>query len=76
MAKLVTVRIPEQWLQGLDWDKTAVVQEIIHLRLLEHFTIQPQLPYNAAQSTDLQVLAAPIRHWCNLARGGIVPCAM
>ena len=31
MEKLITVKIPEQWLQGLDWDKTAVVQEIIHL---------------------------------------------
>lgn len=31
MEKLVTVEIPEQWLQGLDWGQAAVVEEIIHL---------------------------------------------
>lgn len=31
MEKLVTVEIPEQWLEELDWDQASVVQEIIHL---------------------------------------------
>jgi hypothetical protein len=31
MEKVIRVEIPEQWLQGLDWDRGAVVQEIIQL---------------------------------------------
>ena len=31
MEKVIRVEIPEEWLQGLDWDQTAVVQEIIQL---------------------------------------------
>ena len=31
MAKTVTVEIPEQWLQGLDWNQGAMMQEIIQL---------------------------------------------
>jgi hypothetical protein len=31
MEKVVTVEIPEQWLQDLNWDQAAVVQEIIQL---------------------------------------------
>jgi hypothetical protein len=31
MEKLITVEIPEQWFQDLDWDQSAVVQEIIQL---------------------------------------------
>lgn len=31
MEKVVTVEVPEQWLQGLDWDESAVIQEIIYL---------------------------------------------
>jgi hypothetical protein len=31
MDKVVTVEIPEQWLQDLDWHQGAVVQEIIQL---------------------------------------------
>jgi hypothetical protein len=31
MEKIVTLEIPEQWLQGLDWDQSAVMQEIIQL---------------------------------------------
>ena len=31
MEKVMRVEIPEQWLQGLDWDRGAVVQEIIRL---------------------------------------------
>jgi predicted HTH domain antitoxin len=31
MGKVVTVEIPEQWLQGVDWDQEPVVQEIIQL---------------------------------------------
>ena len=31
MEKTVSVEIPEQWLQGLDWDQRTVVQEIIQL---------------------------------------------
>jgi predicted HTH domain antitoxin len=31
MEKVVTVEIPERWLQGMDWDQAAVVQEIIQL---------------------------------------------
>jgi hypothetical protein len=31
MEKVITVEVPEQWLQGLDWDESAVVQEIIQL---------------------------------------------
>jgi predicted HTH domain antitoxin len=30
MEKVISVEIPEQWLQGLDWDQT-MVQEIIQL---------------------------------------------
>jgi predicted HTH domain antitoxin len=31
MEKVITVEVPEEWLQGLDWDESAVVQEIIQL---------------------------------------------
>ena len=31
MEKVVTVEIPEQWLQDLDWQQRAVMQEIIQL---------------------------------------------
>lgn len=31
MEKVIRVEIPEQWLQGLDWDQRTVVQEIIQL---------------------------------------------
>jgi predicted HTH domain antitoxin len=31
MEKTISVEIPEQWLQGLDWDQSTVVQEIIQL---------------------------------------------
>jgi predicted HTH domain antitoxin len=31
MGKSVTVEIPEQWLQDLDWQQGAVMQEIIQL---------------------------------------------
>ena len=31
MEKLVAVEIPEQWLDDLDWDQAAVLQEVIHL---------------------------------------------
>ena len=31
MNKVIQVEIPEQWLQGLDWDQEAVAQEIIQL---------------------------------------------
>ena len=31
MERVVTVEIPEQWLQDLNWDQAAVVQEIIQL---------------------------------------------
>jgi hypothetical protein len=31
MEKVITVEIPERWLQGLDWDQRTVVQEIIQL---------------------------------------------
>jgi len=31
MEKVISVEIPEQWLQGLDWDQQTVVQEIIQL---------------------------------------------
>jgi predicted HTH domain antitoxin len=31
MEKVIRVEIPEHWLQGLDWDQGAVVQEIIQL---------------------------------------------
>lgn len=31
MEKRITVEIPEQWLQDLDWDRAAAVQEIIRL---------------------------------------------
>ena len=31
MEKVVTVEIPEQWLQDLDWHQGAVMQEIIQL---------------------------------------------
>jgi hypothetical protein len=31
MEKVISVEIPEQWLEGLDWDQRTVVQEIIQL---------------------------------------------
>ncbi|HEX6384884.1 MAG TPA: hypothetical protein VF177_09455 [Anaerolineae bacterium] len=31
MARRITVEVPEQWLQGLDWDQADVMQEIIQL---------------------------------------------
>lgn len=31
MDKIVTVEIPEDWLQGLDWDQGAVVREVLQL---------------------------------------------
>jgi hypothetical protein len=31
MGKVISVEIPEQWLQGLDWDQKTVVQEVIQL---------------------------------------------
>ena len=31
MDKIVTVEIPEDWLQGLDWDQGAVMREVIQL---------------------------------------------
>ena len=31
MEKTIKVEIPEQWLEGLDWDQGVVVQEIIQL---------------------------------------------
>jgi predicted HTH domain antitoxin len=31
MEKVITIEVPEQWLKGLDWDESAVVEEIIQL---------------------------------------------
>ena len=31
MEKIVTVEIPEDWLQGLDWAQRAVMREVIQL---------------------------------------------
>jgi len=31
MDKVITMEIPERWLQGLDWDQSAVMQEIVQL---------------------------------------------
>jgi predicted HTH domain antitoxin len=31
MEKVITVEIPERWLQDLDWHQEALVQEIIQL---------------------------------------------
>jgi len=42
MAKTVTVEIPEQWLQGLDWSQGAMMQEIIQLGMHE-FKVQRAL---------------------------------
>ena len=31
MEKVISVEVPERWLQSLDWDQRTVVQEIIQL---------------------------------------------
>ncbi len=42
VEKVIKVEIPEQWLQGLDWGQTAVVQEIIQLGIY-HFKVRRAL---------------------------------
>ena len=31
MGQAITLEIPQQWVQGLDWDQAAVIEEIIQL---------------------------------------------
>jgi len=31
MEKVITMEIPERWFLGLDWDRTALVREVIQL---------------------------------------------
>jgi hypothetical protein len=31
MDKVIQVEIPEEWLQGLDWDRQALMREVIRL---------------------------------------------
>jgi predicted HTH domain antitoxin len=56
MAKVVTVEIPEQWLQGLDWDQTTMIQEIIQLGLYQ-FKIRRALDMYQAGAGSLGYVA-------------------
>jgi hypothetical protein len=35
MIKHITLEIPEQWLEGVEWDQAIVVQEIIQLGIYQ-----------------------------------------
>jgi predicted HTH domain antitoxin len=56
MAKVVTVEIPEQWLQGLDWDQTTMIQEIIQLGLYQ-FKVRRALDMYQAGASSLGYVA-------------------
>ena len=56
MAKVVTVEIPEQWLQGLDWDQTTMIQEIIQLGLYQ-FKVRQALDMYQAGAGSLGYVA-------------------
>ena len=59
MAKVVTVEIPEQWLQGLDWDQKTVVQEIIQLGLYQ-FKVRRALEMYQAGASSLGYVAEQV----------------
>lgn len=59
MAKVVTVEIPEHWLQGLDWDQKTVVQEIIQLGLYQ-FKVRRALEMYQAGAGSLGYVAEKV----------------
>jgi len=56
MERVVTVEIPEQWLQDLNWDQSTVVQEIIRLGVRQ-FKIRRALEMYRAGTGSLGYLA-------------------
>jgi predicted HTH domain antitoxin len=56
VEKVVTLEIPEQWLQGLDWDRTTVMQEIIRLGIYQ-FKVRRSLEMYQTGAGSLGYLA-------------------
>lgn len=59
MAKVIKLEIPEQWLQGLDWDQAAVVQEIIQLGIYQ-FKVRQALEMYQAGAGSLGYVAEKV----------------
>ena len=59
MEKFIKVEIPAQWLQGLDWDQTAVIQEIIQLGIYQ-FKVRQALEMYLAGTGSLGYVAEKV----------------
>lgn len=56
MTRQITLEIPEQWLQGLDWDHAVVVQEVVQLGIYQ-FKVRQALELYQAGGSSLGYLA-------------------
>lgn len=56
MENVITLEIPEQWLKGLDWDQSAVMQEIVQLGIYQ-FKIRRALELYRAGAGSLGYVA-------------------
>jgi predicted HTH domain antitoxin len=59
MEKTIKVEIPEWWIHGLDWDQSAVIQEIIQLGV-QQFKVRRALEMYQAGAGSLGYVAEKV----------------
>jgi len=59
MDKVITVEIPEQWIRGLPWDQTTVMEEIIQLGIYQ-FKVRRALEMYKADMGSLGYVAEKV----------------
>lgn len=56
MDKMITIEIPEQWLEGLEWEQSVILKEIIQLGIYQ-FKVKRALEMYQLQVGSLGYLA-------------------
>ena len=59
MDKMITMEIPEQWLEGLEWEQSIIFKEIIQLGIYQ-FKVKRALEMYQLQVGSLGYLAEQI----------------
>jgi len=59
MERNITLEIPEQWFQGLDWDQSVIVQEIVRLGIRQ-FKVRRALEMYQAGAGSLGYVAEKV----------------
>jgi len=59
MEQVITLEVPAQWVQGLDLDQAAVVQEIVQLGIY-HFKVRRALEMYQAGAGSLGYVAEKV----------------